>query len=159
MGNLPLIPCLLKIIAKTLLLFSVIFVIWFFLNLLFLHWLYFFTVLGYVPFLIIFETFPCFLFFLLWPAFLCHVFVLVVVEILWLPILEVVVGLSNVYGLSSPSVDYSCACLVVVLSFCGLISLSDWYNYYFPLLKCIQCCYRWVSQYCLDNVLLHILLQ
>ena len=97
----------------------------FFLNLLFLHQLCFFTVLGYMPFFVTLETFPYFSFFLLRLAFLCYVSILVAVEVLWLSILEVVVGLSNIHGLFLLSIGYSYAHFVVVSFFCGLVSLFN----------------------------------
>ena len=116
-----------------------VFIVWFFMNLVLFYWLYSFTVLSYMPFLVTFETFSHFLFFLLQLAFLCHMSVLVVVEAFWLPILEILVRLSNVHGLSSSSIGYSYACLVIILSLCGLVSLSYWYNCHLPLLECLWC--------------------
>ena len=56
---------------------------------LFLHHLFSFTVLSYVSFLVVFETCSCFLFLLFQLTFFCHVSVLVTIEALWLPVLEV----------------------------------------------------------------------
>ena len=97
-------------------------------------------------------------FFLLWLAFLCHVSILIAIEVLLLPILKVVIGFPNIYGLVSPFICCSCAHFVVLLSFCGLIPLSYWHYHHFPLLECLWYSYGWITQYCFDNVVSYILL-
>ena len=91
-------------------------------------------------------------------AFFCHIAVLVAVEALGLPIFEVIVGLPNVHWLFLSSINCSCASLVVMFSFHGFVSLFYWYDCYFLLLECLGYCYRWIIQYCLDNVMSNILL-
>ena len=76
-------------------------------------------------FFVTFKTCSGLSFFLLHLAFLCHMSVLVAVEALRLSIFEVVIGLSNVCGLTLPSICCSNACLVIVVFFCEFIFLSD----------------------------------
>ena len=140
-GNLhgrSLVPCLLKIVAKILLFLVVIFVIWFLLNLSFLHQLHSFTVFGNVSFFVTFKA-SLLVLFLLQSAFLCHMSILGTIEAFWLPIPEVVIGLPNVHRLTLFSVYCFCACFIVVLSLCGLVFLSHWCYFHFPLLKYLWC--------------------
>ena len=102
---------------------------------------------------------PYFLFFLFWLAFLCHVSVFVAIKVFWFSVLEVLIRLSNVHGLFLPSIGYSYASSIVILSLYGLISLPNWCDHHFLLLECLRCCYGWVSQYCLYDILLYVLLQ
>jgi len=51
--------------------------------------------------------------------------IFVAIKAFWFSVLEVFIELSNVHGLSLPSVGYSCTGSVVVSSFCELVSLSD----------------------------------
>ena len=125
---------LLKIFAKTLL-FLLIFIVWFFLDLSFLYRLLFFAVSGNISFLVIFETLPNFSFFLLCSAFLCHIFILVVVEALQLLIFKVLIGPSYVYWLSLSTVCYSSTYLIIMVSFGRFVPLSDWCYYHLLLLE------------------------
>jgi len=140
-----LVLCQLEIIAKTFLFLVVIFIVWFLLNLFFLYWLCSFTVFCNMPFLVTFETILCFSFLLLGFAFFCHMAVLVTIEVLRLSVLGIVVTLSNIHGLSLPSVCHSCTCLVIILSFHKLIFLSHWCYCHFPLLECLWCSYGWIT--------------
>ena len=148
------------IFSKTLFIFVFFFIffIWFFLNFPFLYWLLSFTIFGNMLFFITLEAFPSLFFFLL-PTFFCHMAVLVVIEILWLPVFEIIIGLSNVHRLSSPSICHFCAHLIIMSSFCGFIPLFYWGNCYLLLFKCLWCCNGWVSQYYLDDVGLYVLFQ
>ena len=92
-----------------------------------------------MSFFVTFETFSCFLLFLL-PTFLGYIVILVTVKVFWLSILEIVVGLSNVHGLSSPSICYSCICFIIMSSFHRLILLSYWGDYHLPFFKHFWCC-------------------
>ena len=112
-----------------------------------------------MSFLLAFKTGSCISFFFLCLAFLRHMSIFVAVEALWLPVLKVVIGPPNIHWLSSPSVCRSCGCLVILLSFCGLISLSYRCDCHFPLLECFGHCYGWVPQYRLDDIMSYILLQ
>ena len=100
------------------------------------HRLLLFIVFHNVFFFVILETFLSFLLFLL-PAFFGHMPVLVVVKVFRLPILEIIIRLSNVYGLSSPSIYCFCSCFVIVSSFCGLVFLAYWGNCHLSLFKCL----------------------
>jgi len=50
-----------------------------------------------VSFFVTFETLPGFFLFFFVPTFFGYVAVLVAIEALWLPILEIVIGLSDVH--------------------------------------------------------------
>ena len=106
-----------------------------------------------------FETFSGFMFFLLQSVFFCYMFVLVAVEALRLSIFEVVVKLSNVHELTLPSICCFGTCLIIIVFFCGLVSLSDWCYYHFSLLEWLWHCYWQIPQYCFDNIMLYILLE
>ena len=113
---------------------ALLFIICFLLDLLLLHWLSFFAILGNVCFLITFKASSHFFLFLL-PTFLGHMAIFVAIKVLQLSIFEVVIVLSNIHGLSSPTICHSYSCFIVLSSFCEFIFLSNWYNHYFPLLE------------------------
>ena len=91
-------------------------------------------------------------------AFLCHMSVLVVVKAFRLSVFKVAVGPPNIYWLSSSTICYSSAHLVIVAFFCWFISLSNWCYCHFPLLEWLWHGHGWVCQYRFDNILLYVLL-
>ena len=50
---------------------------------------------------------------------------IVAVKALRLSIFEVVIGLSNIHGLTLPSICCSSACLIIIVSLCRLVFLSN----------------------------------
>ena len=73
--------------------------------------------------------------------------------------IKIIFVLPNIYECISFFIYHSYFCFVILSSFCRLVSLTNWGNFYLSFFEHFVYCHWWVSQYHLDYICLHILFQ
>jgi len=136
--------CLLQTSNKIFLL-VVIFFIWFLLNTSILYLLFRFTIFYNVFHFVALITFPCILLYLWLLVSFHYVSIYIAIKISWSFIfIEIILSLPNIYKYISFFIYCFYTYFVVVLTFCRLISLTNWYDHHFVLSEYLWYYHQWI---------------